>query len=208
VLDLGYLGMVPGMTVMAQGDENELRRMLATAVAHEGGPIAFRYPRSAAWGLAERAPLEALPLGRSRVLREGSGPQLWALGSMLAPCAEATALLAARGLDPALVDARFLAPLDAVALGRLTEPGDLLVTVEENGPVGGFGEAVLRFYRERGQGPRVLCLSLPASFTPQGKRETLLAAAGLDGPSIAAQVQAAWLGDRLFADRRAGGRPL
>jgi 1-deoxy-D-xylulose-5-phosphate synthase len=208
VLDLGYLSMVPGMTIMAPGDENELRRLLATAVAHTDGPIALRYPRSAARGLAERAALEPLPLGRSRVLREGDGPQLWALGSMLAPCAEAAALLAARGLDPALIDARFLAPLDADALARHTDPGELLVTVEENGPVGGFGEAVLRFYRERGEGPRVLCLSLPASFTPQGKREHLLAALGLDAAGIAAQVQAAWHGQQRLVDRRAGGRPL
>ena len=207
VLDLGYLSLVPGMTVMAPGDENELRRMLATAVAHEAGPIALRYPRSAAWGLAERAPLVALPLGQSRVLREGKGPQLWALGSMLAACTQATALLAARGLDPGLVDARFLAPLDVEALGRFTEARDLVVTVEEASSVGGFGEAVLRFYRERGWGPQVLTLSLPAAFSPQGPREALLAQAGLDGPSIAARVEAALQGDRLLADRRVGGRP-
>lgn len=208
VLDLGYLGMVPGFTVMAPSDENELRRMLATAAAHAGGPIALRYPRGAARGLSERAPLEPLPLGKSLRLAAGDDLELWALGSMVAPAAEAVRLLAERGLRAGLVDARFAVPLDAAALDALVDFSGLLVTLEENNPVGGFGEAVLRHFRALGRGPRVLSLSLPNAFSGQGSREELLAAAGLDGASLVTRIEAAVLGSRLVADRRAGGRPL
>ncbi|MBM4117920.1 1-deoxy-D-xylulose-5-phosphate synthase [bacterium] len=207
-LDLGYLSMIPGLTLMAPSDENELRRMLATAAAHSAGPIALRYPRGAARGLRERAPLEPLPLGRSLRLQQGEELDIWALGSMVAPAEAAVRLLAARGLRAGLVDARFLAPLDTVALDALADPAGLLVTVEENSPVGGFGEAVLRHFRTLGQGPRLLTLSLPHAFCGQGTREELLAAAGLDAAHLAGRIEATLLGNRLLADRRAGGRPL
>ena len=203
VLDLGYLGMVPGMVVMAPGDENELRRMLATAVDYQGGPIALRYPRSAALGLAETAPLETLAIGKSRRLRDGRDIHLWSLGATLGAAQKAADQLVAQGFAPSLVDARFLAPLDEEALAAIVEPTDLVVTIEENGPVGGFGEAVLRFYRERGQGPRVLPLTLPHAFVQQGKRPELLAQAGLDADGIVASIKSA-LGH--LAEQRASGQ--
>ncbi len=207
VLDLGYLGMVPDLVVMAPSDEHELRRMLATALANETGPSALRYPRGAALGLPDSAPLDPLSLGRSRIRRPGDGIHLWALGTMLQPALAAAEILASKGLSPQVVDARFMAPLDAAALDLLADPNQLLVTIEENGPVGSFGEAVLRHYRTRQQGPRVLPVSLPHAFTGHGTREALLAELGLDGAGIARQVMTA-LADREFlAGEKAGGRP-
>ena len=207
VLDMGYLGMVPGMVIMAPSDENELRRMLATGVANGAGPSALRYPRGSALGLPERGPLDPLVLGRANVRREGEGIHLWALGSMLKPALVAAEILAEKGLSPRVVDARFMAPLDAEALDRLIDPGQLLVTLEENGPVGGFGEAVLRYYRTRPSSPHVLPITLPHEFTGHGPRGTLLAELGMDGAGIARQVMTT-LADREFlAGEKAGGRP-
>ncbi len=206
VLDLGFLGMIPDLQLMAPSDENELRRMLATALANEQGPSALRYPRGAALGLAEKAPLEPLIPGRSRSLRPGRDCSIWALGSMVQPALAAAELLAAHDIDAGVVDARFLSPLDREALLAEAATDRLLVTVEENSPVGGFGEGVLRLLLAAGEMPRLLPLSLPHAFTGQGSRSDLLAELGLDGNGIAEQVRAALVGAKGLADGRALGR--
>jgi 1-deoxy-D-xylulose-5-phosphate synthase len=209
VLDLSYLRLVPGMVVMAPSDENELRRMLATALAHEAGPIALRYPRGAALGLADRAPLEALPLGKARIARAG-GPdvQIWALGSMLQPALAAAQILAEQGCEARVFDSRFAAPLDEEAMRRSAGEAVLLVSVEENCPVGGFGEAVAAFLREScGEAPELLAIALPAAYAPQGSRQGLLAGFGMDGPGIAGRIAQALAKPAAGARRASVRRP-
>jgi 1-deoxy-D-xylulose-5-phosphate synthase len=206
VLDLGYLGMVPELQLMAPSDENELRRMMATALAHETGPSALRYPRGAALGLSDRAALEPIPLGRSRSLRQGTDCTLLALGSMVQPALAAAELLAKRGIEAGVIDARFMAPLDREAILAEAATGRLLVTIEENSSVGGFGEAVIRLLLAEGVKPGILLLSLPHAFTGQGRRGDLLAELGLDSTGIADQVMAALAGEKGLADGRAIGR--
>lgn len=206
VLDLGFLGMIPGMTIMAPADENELRRMLATALSIENGPCAIRYPRGAALGLENKAPLEPLALGKSRRLRDGGDIQIWGIGSMVQPALQAAELLSEQGVQAAVVDARFAAPLDLSALDSAAQAGGLIVTAEENGPVGGFGEAVLRHFRERGYRPRVLSLSLPHAFSGQGPRARLLADLELDGRGIAKRILAEMADQSIHAGSHATGR--
>jgi 1-deoxy-D-xylulose-5-phosphate synthase len=208
VLDLGYLRMTPGMVVMAPSDENELRRMIATGIQYEAGPCAIRYPRGTVPALGERAPMEPIPIGESRTLREGSGLQIWAIGSMIQSALDAMKLLEAQGLDPLLVDARFAAPIDEKRLMRESPEATLLVTVEENSPVGGFGESVGGCLRERVDNPPPhLLLSLPADFSHQGSRGELLRDLGLDGVGIAERILVALQGSAiLVAGRRASGQ--
>jgi 1-deoxy-D-xylulose-5-phosphate synthase len=207
VLDLAYLGMLPGMIVMAPSDENELRRMLATALAHEQGPIALRYPRGNGLGLVDKAALLPLPIGRARPLREGRDVSLWALGSMVSRAVQAAELLAAQGVQARVVDARFAAPLDAAELSTDADRASLVVAIEEGGAVGGFGEAVAAFLRtHHEQGPAFCGLAIPREFIAHGTREELLAELGLDGPGIARRVMAALNERSLLAGREASGR--
>jgi len=190
VLDLGYLRMVPGMVVMAPSDENELRCMMATALRYEAGPCSIRYPRGAGLGLEGICTLEPLEIGKSRVARQGDGPVIWAIGSMLKPSLEAAELLAQEGIDTKVVDARFAAPLDESALSQDAGSTPLIVTVEENNPVGGFGEGVATVLRQGNNNRlRHLSLSLPADFVGQGSRGELLREIGLDAEGIAASVR-------------------
>jgi len=204
-LDMSFLRLAPGMVVMAPSDENELRRMLATALAHEGGPIALRYPRGAARGLRETCELEPVPIGRARVVRPGEDIALWALGSLVAAAEDAAERLAAEGVSAAVVDARFAAPLDEAALATAAASARLLVTLEENSLRGGFGEAVAACLRERDLPTPLLTLGLPAEFVPQGSRGELLAELGLDGKGVARRVRSALAGRPTLASGEAGG---
>jgi 1-deoxy-D-xylulose-5-phosphate synthase len=185
--DLAYLSCLPNMVVMAAADEAELMHMVATAAAHNSGPIAVRYPRGEGVGveLPERGtPLE---IGTGRVVREGSKVALVSLGTRLAECMKAADDLAARGLSTTVVDARFAKPLDAAILERLARTHEVLVTVEE-GSSGGFGASVLQHLAARGlldHGLKIRTLCIPDEFFEHAKPEDQLQAAGLMAPSIA-----------------------
>src|SRR5690606_18271049 len=134
--DITYLATLPGMVVMAAADEAELRHMVRTAVAHDAGPIAFRYPRGNGTGVEMPQRGEILPIGRGRVLREGTRVALLSLGARLSECLEAADELAAAGLSATVADARFAKPLDRDLIRRLAREHELLVTIEE-GAIGG-----------------------------------------------------------------------
>ena len=147
--DVAALACLPNMVVMAAADEAELVHMVATAVAHDSGPIALRYPRGDGVGVDLPPRGEPLPIGKGRIVREGSRVAILSLGTRLAEALKAAEDLAARGLSTTVADARFAKPLDRELILRLAEEHELLITVEEGSP-GGFGAHVLRLLSDEG----------------------------------------------------------
>jgi 1-deoxy-D-xylulose-5-phosphate synthase len=191
--DLAYLGCLPGMVIMAAGDEADLVHMVATAAAYDEGPIAFRYPRGEGIGvpLPERG--TPLPIGKGRVLREGGHLAILCLGARLAECLLAADELTARGYAPTVADARFVKPLDRELILRLAREHPVLITIEE-GSIGGFGSQVQQFLLEEGllDSGRVKLRSmiLPDRFIDHGTPAGQYAEAGLDARSIVAKALA------------------
>nr|WP_201285560.1 1-deoxy-D-xylulose-5-phosphate synthase [Chelativorans xinjiangense] len=191
--DIAYLATLPNFTVMAAADEAELKHMVRTAVVHDGGPIAFRYPRGNGVGveLPERG--QALEIGKGRVIREGTKVALLSLGGRLAECLKAADELEAAGLSTTVADARFAKPLDADLVTQLARGHEVLLTIEE-GSIGGFGAHVLHFLAHRGlleSGLKVRPLVMPDVFMDQAKPEKMYADAGLDAAGIVRAVFAA-----------------
>lgn len=188
--DLSYLRHLPNMTLMAPKDENELQHMLATAV-NLGSPVALRYPRGNGYGVALDQNLAPLPLGRAEVLREGKDAAVLALGTMVQPALEAARLLEAEnGISLAVINARFVKPLDGELIQKLAQKHPCLITIEENALQGGFGTAVLELLEELGQaGVRVLRLGYPDSYIPQAEQHELREMLGLDCNGIAASIK-------------------
>ena len=185
--DVGYLGQLPGMVLMAASDEVELARMVATAAQIDDGPSAFRYPRGNGLGLEMPAIIEPLEIGKGRVVREGSSIALLSLGTRLEETLKAADLLAAKGFSTTVVDARFAKPLDEDLILRLAREHEVLVTVEE-GARGGFGAFVLHLLAERGvldHGLKVRTLTLPDIFQDQDSPFNMYELAGLNARQIA-----------------------
>ena len=204
--DIAYLACLPNMTVMAAADEAELVHMVATAAAHDSGPIALRYPRGEGVGVDLPKQGEVLPIGKGRVVREGSRIAILSLGTRLGEALKAAEELAARGLSTTVADARFAKPLDRELILKLAATHKLLITIEE-GAAGGFGAHVLTLLAEAGaleSGLKVRTMTLPDKFQDHDKPERMYAAAGLDAKGIVAKAIAA-LGDveRLASSRSA-----
>ena len=194
--DIAYLSCLPNMTVMAASDEAELVHMVATAAAHDSGPIALRYPRGEGVGVDLPKQGEVLPIGKGRVVREGSRIAILSLGTRLGEALKAAEELAARGLSTTVADARFAKPLDRELILRLAATHKLLITIEE-GAAGGFGAHVLTLLSDAGaleHGLKVRTMTLPDKFQDHDKPERMYAAAGLDAKGIVAKAIAA-LGD-------------
>jgi 1-deoxy-D-xylulose-5-phosphate synthase len=179
--DLSFLRVIPGMTVMAPSSQEELQRMLATALTCDG-PAALRYPRGMAAPFT--APEEILPLeiGRGVVLEEGGDVALVGIGAGVGIAREAAAILTSQGAVPTLVDARFVKPLDVELLAQLAARHSRVVTVEENTLAGGFGSAVLEAI---GGTVEVVRFGLPDAFVPHGDRARVLADIGLTPQAVA-----------------------
>jgi 1-deoxy-D-xylulose-5-phosphate synthase len=188
--DIAYLRSVPNLVVMAPADEQELRNMLATALAHDG-PAAFRYPRGTAVGVPVE-PGEPLPIGKGRIVHAG-GPKPDALvvayGTTVHPAIAAAKALAAEGIRAVVVDARFVKPLDETLIVELAEQAGRVVTVEEGCLPGGFGSAVLEVLAARGLAVPVKRLGLPDAFVGHGNAEAQRARFGLDAAGIARAVR-------------------
>ncbi|SKA06072.1 1-deoxy-D-xylulose-5-phosphate synthase [Trichlorobacter thiogenes] len=188
VFDLSYLRHIPNMTLMAPKDENELQHMLKTAIMHSG-PIALRYPRGNGYGVPLDQDLKPMEIGKAELLREGADGVLIALGSMVYPALDAAIALAAEGLNLAVVNARFVKPLDAELLLQLAKRFGKLVTLEENALQGGFGTAVLELLEEQGVQAQVLRIGFPDQYIEQGEQHELRAMHGLDKDGIAKSVR-------------------
>ncbi len=186
--DIGYLGALPGMVLMAAADEAELAHMIATACEIDDRPSAFRYPRGEGVGVEIPDLAAPLAIGRGRVLREGTAVAILSLGTRLKDALLAADQLAARGLSATVADARFAKPLDEALILRLAREHEALITVEEGG-MGGFGAFVLQFLASKGaldRGLKIRTLALPDRFQDQDKPEAMYVEAGLDANGIAA----------------------
>ena len=191
--DLAYLGCLPGFVLMAPSDEAELVHAVATAVGIGDRPSGFRYPRGEGVGVALPARGEALPIGKGRVLREGTNIAILSLGPRLADALKAADELAARGLRTTVADARFAKPIDTALVEQLARHHEVLITVEE-GSIGGFSSAVLHHLASRGlldRGLKVRPLVLPDSFLDHDSQAKQLAVAGLSAKDIVATALAA-----------------
>ncbi|MDQ6855692.1 MAG: 1-deoxy-D-xylulose-5-phosphate synthase [Candidatus Dormibacteraeota bacterium] len=186
MLDLAYLRLIPGMVVSAPSSPDELRRLFATAVAHDG-PFAIRYPRGSA-PTAGRAPLEPLQIGRMSVVREGTDVALLAVGKMVGVALEAADTLQGEGFACTVVDARFIKPLDA-DIPNLAARHRAVVTIEDGTAIGGFGDAVLEALAQAGVNVPVRRLGLPDSFIEHGAQPLLLHKLGLDPEGVAAATR-------------------
>ncbi len=181
--DLTYLRCIPNMTVMAPADENECRQMLYTAF-RLNTPSAVRYPRGTGPGVAINPEMNALPVGKGVLRREGKRVAILAFGAMLAP-----ALAAGEKLDATVANMRFIKPLDTELVLRLAREHELLVTVEENTVQGGAGSAVEECLQQHGIVIPLLQLGLPDRFIEQGEHARLLADCGLDAKGLVAQIE-------------------
>ncbi|AWM23893.1 1-deoxy-D-xylulose-5-phosphate synthase [Sinorhizobium fredii USDA 205] len=188
--DTTYLASLPGFVVMAAADEAELKHMVRTAAAYDDGPISFRYPRGEGVGveLPERG--EILPIGKGRIVKQGTKVALLSFGTRLADCLLAAEDLDAAGLSTTVADARFAKPLDHELIRQLARHHEVLVTIEE-GAIGGFASHVLHFLAEEGLldgGLKVRPMVLPDIWMEQAKPESMYAAAGLDRAGIVSTV--------------------
>ena len=186
--DIAYLGCLPGMVLMAAADEAELVHMVATAAAIDDRPSAFRYPRGNGFGVTLPERGEVLPLGKGRVMREGSTIAILSYGARLQEALEAAETLAAKGISTTVADARFAKPLDEELVLRLARGHEVLITVEE-GSIGGFASQVLHLLALRqvlDGGLRIRPMTLPDLFLDQDKPELQYEAAGLNARHIVA----------------------
>ncbi|MCZ8152219.1 MAG: 1-deoxy-D-xylulose-5-phosphate synthase [Rhodobacteraceae bacterium] len=189
--DIGFLANLPGFTVMAAGDEAELVHMVATAMAHDEGPIAFRYPRGEGMGVDLPARGIPITIGKGRVLRVGSDAAILSYGAHLAEALAAAELLEAEGISITVADARFAKPLDTALIDLLVEDHPALVTLE-TGATGGFGALVLHHLANSGgleKGRAIRTMTLPDRFIDQGSPAQMYEWAGLSAKDIAATVR-------------------
>ena len=188
--DVAFLANLPGMVVMAAADEAELVHMVATAAAHDEGPIAFRFPRGDGVGVEMPARGQPLQIGKGRVLRQGTRVALLSFGTRLSEVQKAAEALAARGLSPTVADARFAKPLDRDLIMQLAAHHEALITIEE-GAVGGFGSHVAQLLADEGvfdRGLKYRAMVLPDIFIDQASPEAMYRVAGMDADRIEAKV--------------------
>ncbi len=191
--DIGFLANLPGFTVMAAGDEAELVHMVATAIAHDEGPIAFRYPRGEGMGVDMPARGVPLEIGKGRVMKVGSDAAILSYGAHLSEALAAAELLEAEGISITVADARFAKPLDTRLIDMLVEDHRALITLE-TGATGGFGALVLHHLANTGgleKGRAIRTMTLPDRFIDQASPLQMYQWAGLSAADIAMTVRAA-----------------
>ena len=184
--DIAYQACLPNMMLMAAGDEADLARMVATAVAYDEGPCAFRYPRGNGIGVTIPDTPEILKIGKGRILVEGTDIAILSYGGRLAECLAAAEELDKQGVSATIADARFAKPLDIDLILQLAQNHKALITVEE-GSRGGFGAHVLQELAMRGEldnGLTIRTMTLPDMFQDQDKPEKQYQQAGLDAQAI------------------------
>ncbi len=189
VFDIAYLRHVPNMVVMAPKDENELQHMVKTAVEYPG-PSAVRYPRGIGCGVPMDQELKTLPIGKSEVIKDGSDAAIIAIGNMVCPSIEAAKRLAEVGISVAVVNARFVKPLDEEMIVALARKTGRIVTVEEHALFGGFGSAVLECLDAKGiTGIKTRRIGLPDAYIEHGAQKVLRQKYGLDADGIYMSVK-------------------
>ena len=187
--DMAYLRCIPNIILMAPKDENELRRMLMTAV-YSDRPAALRYPRGNGLGVHMDETMTALPIGKGELLREGSDLLLFAIGAMVAPAKKVADKLEAAGISCALVNARFIKPIDAELLVAWSKKTRGVVTLEEGCAPGGFSAAVLESLADEGVAKPVLRCAVPDHIVLHGDPKRLMDEEGLGQDSLFDRIKA------------------
>jgi len=184
IFDIAFLRSIPGMTIMAPKDENELRHMLKTTMDFTG-PIAMRYPRGEGVGVDVSNQLTTVPFGKAEQLAVGTDVALVAIGDKVHTALKARDMLEKQGINAAVINARFIKPLDEEMLRQLCREVGLIVTIEDHAVSGGFGSAVGEYILSNGWGHiKLLKIGLPDQFIEHGARSTLLDKYGLTAEGI------------------------
>ncbi len=200
--DLAYLRTVPHMVILAPRDENDLQHCLKTALEC-GGPAAIRYPRGAGDGVAIEQETRAFPLGTAELIRDGEDILLLPLGTMVGPALEAAVRLARSGISAAVINPRFVKPLDRALIPDMARRIGRVVTIEEHMLAGGFGSAVLELFGELDlTSVQVARLGVPDVLVEQGSQTSMRARFGLTTEGI--QTAAEALLQARLADTRRG----
>ena len=189
-IDIGYMLSVPGMTITAPRDADQLIGLLRTALSHQGGPFSIRIPRELVPALPRPvADVAAIPHGTWETLRQGKDVAILATGTMVLPAVAAAEALQREGVSATVVDCRFIKPLDERTLERLFPGHGYVLTVEEGTEVNGFGAFVRRYVADRWPGVRGATMGLPDAFVEHGERAELLQELGLTPEGIAARAR-------------------
>ncbi|MEP7235985.1 MAG: 1-deoxy-D-xylulose-5-phosphate synthase, partial [Ignavibacteriota bacterium] len=189
MFDLSYLRLIPKMTVMVPKDEQELRDMLFTATQYKRGPIALRYPRGNGIGVPLAASgFNLLPIGQGEILRDGKDAVIIGVGPLLYDALRSAEDLERMGFSVAVVNARFVKPLDEALLEGLGARFSDIITIEENVIAGGFGSAVAEFYAMKGISPRIKFLGFRDEYVEHGAPSELMKEQGLYREGITASV--------------------
>jgi 1-deoxy-D-xylulose-5-phosphate synthase len=184
LFDFSYLRHIPNLVVMAPKDENEFQHMIKTATECPF-PTAFRYPRGKGMGVKREEPLHPIDIGKGELLREGQDIVIIAIGSTVYPALRAAEKLSDAGIRAAVINSRFLKPLDGTLLCDWAKKTGRVLTVEENVLQGGFGSAVLELFQERGLGSvQVTRLGIPDTFLEHGPQALLREKYGIDENGI------------------------
>ncbi|MGP0585748.1 1-deoxy-D-xylulose-5-phosphate synthase [Paenibacillus timonensis] len=190
VYDIAFMRHIPNIVLMMPKDENELRHMMKTALEYNDGPIAYRYPRINVPGVPLDNELVPIPIGTWEQLRDGDSLTLVAVGPMVQVAEEAAEQLKREGVSAAVVNARFLKPLDGEMLGRLAQGSGKIVVLEEASQAGSLGSAILEFYAEQGIiGLDIHLMGVPDRFIEHGSIKEQLEEVGLTADHVVREVQ-------------------
>lgn len=201
LFDIGYLRSIPNILLMAPKDENELQHMLYTAT-QLNAPVGLRYPRGGGYGVEMDSEFKLLPVGKGEVLREGKDVALIAYGSEVYPALYAAEILAQKGIEAGVINARFVKPLDEELLLETAAKYRHIVTIEESMLAGGFGSAVMELYEQKGVLKSVTFhrIGITDHFVTHGAQSLMREKEGLDEESIAHKVEG-WVGQPSLARR-------
>ena len=194
VFDFSYLRMIPNLVHMAPADELEMRRMLTTAQAYDGGPIAMRYPRGETPVMELPTSITPLPIGEAELRRTSDVPGLVlvAIGSMVATAMDAAAQLHEAGVPCSVINARYVKPLDKKLIASEITQAKGVITLEENVLAGGFGESILRLMADEDIRKPVKLLGVPDEFVGYGSQHQQLEAAGLTTAQVIETAKLLW----------------
>ncbi len=188
--DLSYLRLIPNLVIMAPKDENELRDMLWTALQYQQGPIAIRYPRGECIGLSQRQDFHEIPIGKSETVREGHDLAILAVGDRVIPAIQLSQKLEEEGISAQVINARFVKPIDHEMVEDVIQNFQIVVTIENNSIIGGFGSGIAEILSEFT--PKEIVFQrfgLPDRFVSHGKTQDLIQEVGLDLDHISRTIR-------------------
>ncbi|GIP20205.1 1-deoxy-D-xylulose-5-phosphate synthase [Paenibacillus sp. J22TS3] len=190
VFDISFMRHIPNMVMMMPKDENELRHMMKTALEYNDGPIAYRYPRADILGVKLDKELVPIPIGTWEKVREGEGTAIIAVGTMVQVAEDAADVLKRDGIQAAVINARFIKPLDEAMLLELARTHGKMIVIEEASIAGGLGSAILEFYAEHGiYGLDIRLMGVPDRFIEHGSIKEQCQEVGLTSEALVEQVQ-------------------